>query len=242
MDDKLLKKEDLRVVKQLRAVGLRVKSIYDLVNSKNSYPQAIPLLIQLLPTIKTACIKEGVVRALTVRESRGLAEPALIASLKSEDLASLGCRWATANALWYVAGREYYDDIVALAQMSQLGAARQPLLWALGRMKHKRSEVIPLLVRLLKDDVLDAHALIALRKLKAKEAVSSIRPFLTDPNPFVRREARKALDACISTAIQGPVRPRSAKTETKNQAVKPSGPKKRKKRGPRTNGHKSTDR
>ena len=70
--------EDEMVAEALRAVGVQVRSVYDLVNTKESYPEAIPVLLELLPRVRNDRIKEGVVRALTVREARPVAAKPLI--------------------------------------------------------------------------------------------------------------------------------------------------------------------
>lgn len=62
----------------LKAVGMHVNSIYDLVNSTGDYPAAIPVLIQLLSQVETPKIKEQVVRALGVKSAKRVAEKPLI--------------------------------------------------------------------------------------------------------------------------------------------------------------------
>ncbi len=53
-----------------------------LVNTRLSYPEVIPTLIDLLRTVRHPRVKEMIVRALTVKEAGGLANSVLIEQLK----------------------------------------------------------------------------------------------------------------------------------------------------------------
>jgi len=65
------------------------------------------------------------------------------------------------------------------------------IVLALSRMKDPR--VVPALCGLLDDDDVVGHALIALRRLRAREAVPAIEGCLGHPQAWVRDEAKKAL-------------------------------------------------
>ena len=60
------KRDDARVVEELRSVGLEVSSVFDLVNTSERLPRAIPILVRLLSEPMETNVKEGIVRALTV--------------------------------------------------------------------------------------------------------------------------------------------------------------------------------
>ena len=66
-----MEEEDAIVAEALRGAGVRVRggevrSVYDLVNTKEPYPKAIPVLLEFLPRVTNHRIKEGVARALGV--------------------------------------------------------------------------------------------------------------------------------------------------------------------------------
>jgi HEAT repeat protein len=65
---------------------------------------------------------------------------------------------------------------------------------ALGNMRRARDQVLPTLLTLLDDDDIAGYAIMALGKLKASEARSAIEPFIHHREPWVRKEAKKALD------------------------------------------------
>lgn len=98
----------------LRRAGYRVKWVWDLVNTAESYPNAIPVLLNHLKRPYSEGAKEGIVRALTVREARGVAGPAVIDVLCNSAGAGQQLRWALANALTTVADRTDRDAIKAL--------------------------------------------------------------------------------------------------------------------------------
>ena len=192
----LLEKEDQRVTAELQKVGIRINGVYDLVNSRRSYKEAIPVLVKLLPSIKDDRIKEGVVRALAVKEAvGGDVSRAMICEFEgispSAPPSMQALKWAIANTLSVVARDPVFEEIAALACEKQHGKAREMLAVALGNMKDSRA--IDVLVKLLNDDEVAGHALMALGKLKAAKAKPAIERFLDHPKPWVRKEAERAL-------------------------------------------------
>lgn len=192
----LLEKEDQRVAAELQKAGIKVNGVYDLVNTRRSYKEVIPLLVRLLPSVKDDRIKEGVVRALAVKEAVGEdVSRAMIREFEaispSAPPSEQALKWAIANTLSVVARDSVFEEVAALARDKQHGKAREMLAVALGNMKDPRA--IDALVELLNDDEVAGHALIALGKLKAVKAKPAIERFLDHPKPWVRKEAERAL-------------------------------------------------
>lgn len=124
--------EEELMVADLRRAGYPVKeSVYELVNTAGSYPQAIPVLVNHLKRPYSNQIKEGIVRALTVREARGIAGQAIIEAIRTSQNNSKGCRWAMANALTIVATRAERDAIKELSEAEVDGDIRERLKRAL---------------------------------------------------------------------------------------------------------------
>lgn len=188
-------KQDQHVVSALRKVGVKVSSVYDLVNTQKAYPEAIPVLIHMLPTVDEDTIKEGIVRALTVKEARGIAAKPLIAEFKKilpqEHPTKQLLKWAIGNALSVLADDSVFEEIVGLVRDKRHGKAREMLTVALGNMKNPTA--VKVLTELLRDDEVAGHAIIALGKLRAKSSRPAIEPFLTHSKSWVRQEARRAL-------------------------------------------------
>jgi HEAT repeat protein len=185
------------IVERLHAdAGIRVSSIYDLVNSSENYAQAVPALLELLPAVTDRRLKEGIVRALTIKEAAGpSAASALLDEFKRlpPDPQWELVKWAIGNALSVVATDEALDDLTAFVQDKRHGKSREMLAVALGNMRDERDRAIDVLRRLLTDDQVSGHAVIALGNLHAREARADIEPFREHPNRWVRKEAEKAL-------------------------------------------------
>ena len=193
--------DDLIVVKALQKVGIEVQSVYDLVNSSQSYKGAIPVLLKLLPKVKEQVIKEGVARALTVKEARGLASRPLLNEFLSADSSQLNLKWVIGNALSMVAEDDVFEEIVDLATDKKHGQAREMLMLALANMKHPRA--VDVLIELLKDEEVAGHAIMALGKLKAAKAQKAIEVFLDHQKTWIRKEASRALSKIVTVQVGG---------------------------------------
>lgn len=62
--------EQALLIRDLQQVGINVSSIWDLVKSSTPYTPALPILIKHLKRPYSPKLREGVARALAVRESR----------------------------------------------------------------------------------------------------------------------------------------------------------------------------
>lgn len=97
------------------------RSVWDLVNSKESYPAAVPVLVQHLRHPYHPVIRDGIVRALTVPEARGAVARVLLETLKREEKTEQAdnmprgdVRWALANALVVVGDESMVEEIKEL--------------------------------------------------------------------------------------------------------------------------------
>lgn len=99
----------------LRTVGCNVNSVWDLKDTKPSYPAAIPILIKFLATAHHPVLRQGIARALTVKEARGLAGHQLLQELMAKkDPRGSEERWTLANALTVAWDISLVDEIRAL--------------------------------------------------------------------------------------------------------------------------------
>jgi len=165
------------------------------VNLRQAYPQAISVLLKHLKQPYHPRIKEGIIRALTVKEAIGVGAPPLIEAFKNvtapDPFVKQHLKWVIGNALSVVADRSVFESIVELVQDKRHGQARAMLPLALSNMKDERA--IGVLIQLLADGEIAGHAITVLGNLKAKQAKPLIEKFLTSPEPWVRQEAKKAL-------------------------------------------------
>ncbi len=190
-----------RVREALSSKDCGTDDVYDLVNRPGgaSYRSAIPALIDILPTLRNNRIKEGVVRALGVRQALS-AGPVLIEEFKSLGEADaysnrfeFYLHWAIGNSLAEVAGDSLFEEISDLIRDRRNGRAREMLTLALSRMQSRRSDALQVLVECLGDGDLCAHAIDALARLKATEALPEIETYLDSPDKLIRSEAKKAV-------------------------------------------------
>ncbi len=89
--------------------------MWDLVNAKRSYPTAIPVLSAYLQRVHHPLLREGIARALTVPEARGIAGRVILSELqRPPDQSPHSVRWVLANALTVVADETMADTIERL--------------------------------------------------------------------------------------------------------------------------------
>jgi hypothetical protein len=107
--------EQVPLIEDLLAVGYDVESPWDFVNTAESYPEAIPVLLKHIEGPYDWRTRDGIVRALTVVEARGAPARQVLEAFKrsSEDIQHV--RWAYANALQVIADASMADEISGLA-------------------------------------------------------------------------------------------------------------------------------
>lgn len=164
------REEDQRVVAQLRQRGLDVSSVWDLVHTADDYADAVPFLVTLLSRTADYDVKEGIVRALSLKRFRSSAFEALLSVL--EDL---------------------FDDMTPRADTLKwaIGNALSMIAFAMGRIKHRGA--VPVLIRLLDEPQVAAQAACALGKMNAHEAQDALLRLARGSKGLAKKEAGKAL-------------------------------------------------
>ena len=181
---------------ELAAAGFDFSTVSDLRTSRRRYSAAVPILMKWLPLLTSVAERDEVVRALSVPWARPLAARLMVDEFRrAAESGEWGLAWAIGNALEIVADDSVFDDLVLLVSDPHFGVSRQMIVLALGRSK--RSDAVSTLVPLLTDADVSGHAVMALGKLRAKEAAEAVRPFLGDRRAWVRREAKKALSKMV---------------------------------------------
>jgi hypothetical protein len=189
------------VLAELSQIGFDVEWIADLYNKPFDYRRAIPILLKWLPRIENPDVKEAIVRALSVPWAKHTVAAKLLVEEFRKQVEDRSLKWAIGNALSVVADDDVLNDIIGLIKNKAHGRAREMLAVSLGNMK--TPDVKYFLIDLLEDEDLAGYAIIALGKLKSKEARSAIERFLTHPKSWVRSEAKKALARIDKTSAQG---------------------------------------
>ena len=109
------------------------------------------------------------------------------------------------NHLVLQSAQELSEGHIRLVQDRRFGIARQMIVLGLGRFNESR--VVTVLRALLVDEDVNGHAIDALGKLRAGSAREDIQSFLFNKKPWIRHEAKRALER-IDAEIR---RPKKAK-------------------------------
>lgn len=185
-------KESEKIKIELAKVNIYVDSIYDLVRSNVPYPKAISILIDLLKKeINSDRLKEGVIRALAVKEATGVANSIIFEEYAKLPKEKESIRWALGNTIYSIIRKEDLKKIFSIILDKENGSSRQMFVAALGKIPSSESEEV--LIKLLDDELVTPHALEALGKLKSIKALDKIKLLTEHPKTLIRREAKKAL-------------------------------------------------
>lgn len=138
MLEKELNNEIINLVHELSLAGINIISIWDLVNTKKSYPEAIPILIKHLLMQYHEKNIEGIVRALAVKEAKNKAVPALLELYNNLSKEKMLLRWAIGNTIYSIITKDEIESIIPIVKDSTNGMSRQMFVLALGKFKNSK--------------------------------------------------------------------------------------------------------
>jgi len=154
-------------VDELTSEGATVSSVWDLVNTKKTYPNAIPVLIKHLSKKYHYKNKEGIVRALSVKEAMGKATPALIEEYNKTPKELASYLWAIGNSVFTTITIIDVEKVLEIVKENSNGESRHMFILALNKV---RSEKVDQVLRdLLNDKEVATYASKALGKFKSKK-------------------------------------------------------------------------
>jgi hypothetical protein len=184
--------ENARIKARLENVGVFVNNIYDLVHSHASYPQAIPVLLELLKEgMEDSKLKEGIIRALAVKDAVGKAGQALIQEYHKIPKDKMTLRWTIGNTISRILTEAELEEVLSIIQDKENGMSRQMFIWGLAKIKSDRTEEI--LIGLLDDPDVNLQVLDVLGKWKSKKAFSKIKELTAHSNVIISNAAQKTL-------------------------------------------------
>jgi hypothetical protein len=147
------------LVQELRAAGRAVDSAWDLVNTPGTYPELIPILLAHVARPYPAAVREGIARALAVRESS--CGWSLLSQLYRQESVER-VKDGLAVALAAASNDELLGDLIALVRDRANGPSRLLLLRALDRTKDPRGKET--LIHLSQDPDLEKEIEVILRR------------------------------------------------------------------------------
>lgn len=180
---------EARVLETLRARGLDVSSLYDLLDERVDYREHEGALIEALTETPDFAVREAIVRALTVpwaKRSVGV----LLAEFRASGAPEL-YRWAIGNAIDVIAPGDVTDELGELASDDRYAVSRQGIVEALGRTRDP--SVIEPLVELLRDEDVQGHAASALAIVGDPRAIPALEELRSKEREWIRREADGAI-------------------------------------------------
>src|SRR6185437_4141106 len=123
----------------LHAAGSQVSSVWDLVNTSNPYPELVPLLLDHLDRPYSDEVREGIARALAVREAR-IGWDKLVNLYLSEPAGGAShVKWALHLAIATAADVSVLDTLINLVVDRRHGRDRAFFVDALTRIKDPRA-------------------------------------------------------------------------------------------------------
>jgi len=158
---------EIPLVAALRAAGVAVKTVWDLVNTGAQYPHALPVLFEHLQRPYPDSVLSGIARALAVPESKMWWNELRETFEARQDERVNGVKTALAAALMAAADNDVVGDVIKLVEDPRHGEHRVLLLTALARSS--RPEARAALERAVEDPQLVKEAKIQLRKLARRK-------------------------------------------------------------------------
>jgi hypothetical protein len=153
------RREQAVLVQELNNAGVRVECVYDLVNTADRYPAAIAILLRHVTLPYSKRIKEGIIRALTVRYAGPDVLRELIRQFCAEtDSRPNSIKWVLGNAISEVATPADAETIIALAIDPTHGDARHMIAQRLPRVVKDRARLRQVLQHLMQDKQTERYA------------------------------------------------------------------------------------
>lgn len=151
------------LVEELQAAGFKVDTAWDFVNTKDSYAEALPILLKHLDCAYPPAVREGIARAMAVPQSR-FAWHDLVRYYRDEE--SDRVKDGLAVAIAATAHLGVLDELIALAKDRELGDSRLLLLRALARSTDPKARAA--LMELGTDPDLNEEIQVILKRLRSK--------------------------------------------------------------------------
>lgn len=131
--------EQEALLRDLARVGWEVADVWELVNSKDRYKAAIPVLLEHIKKSYSVGVKEGIARALTVDFAAGAVTcNTLIGEYKKlNDNSENSLKWVLGNAISVVASPDCMSDVIDLLYDRANGRARDMMALRLPKLLPK---------------------------------------------------------------------------------------------------------
>lgn len=184
---KKLNKEEL--LKDIRAKGVDISSINDLIKMDKRFKDLVPIVVEHLKNIEDESDKEFLIRCLGIKGFTDATEQLLEEFNKTD---TITFKWAIGNSLAIIEDKSHVNELLEIAQNKEHGIARQMIVVALGKMKVK--EAFSVLIKLLEDDDLVGHAIGALAYYNDPAVIQYLIPLESHKVGWIKKEASKVIE------------------------------------------------
>lgn len=147
-----------------------VADVWDLVNTSAKYPKAIPILVKHLGKPYHRRNRSGIVRALAVKEAKGIANKVIINEYHRAPKEDFHFSWLFGNTMSVIVTKDDLDELIEIVTDESNGESRTGFIEALAKIKSPK--VIEVLHQLENDKnqiVADRAKKILAKKAKAAE-------------------------------------------------------------------------
>jgi hypothetical protein len=155
--------EQKQLILDIKKSGIKVSSIWDLVNTNATYKNTIPVLINHLSKSYCDATKQGIIRALAVKEAKGIAGKVLLEEFYKIPKENYDLRWAIGNTMTMVITEKEVDEVIKIVIDKSNGKYRSIFVEALS--KFKTEKVIRVLTSLMDDKEISLRVAKVLKRI-----------------------------------------------------------------------------
>jgi hypothetical protein len=188
--------------RELNEAGIPEDTIWQLVNSKTDYPQAVPIIVDWLqhldervpPGEDRNALREGLIRNLITKHAKGnrAAIDVLFHQLEIDPPLGRFELEPVGYALFEILERSDFPRVAATIRSERDFPTKSWLVRWIGRFKTEEAK--ELAVSQLSNPATRDAAMAALVRQKAKGVRDAVAVYLDDEHEVWRKEARKTLD------------------------------------------------
>lgn len=191
----ILRREQFRaaeapIVNALRGIGEDISSTAELVNTSRSYPAAIPVLVEHLQRPYPPYVLESIVRALTVKEARGVASSALISLFQRLPITGWP-KWEVGNAICMTATELDLDALLRIVMERSHGTDREGVVLAFERLHTPQTDRV--MIELLSDPTVARQAAFVAGKRMLPGALTLLEDLSKSSDKLTAKVAKKAI-------------------------------------------------
>lgn len=168
---------EIGFLKELNSYGYDFKTLNDVKAIYTKDKVLIPVILKYLDNVEAVNYREYFVRCLTKRGYTEATEK-LLSEFKISD--DSGYKWAVGNAIYEIRDVRFIDEYISIVGDAKHGKARQMIVLLLGFLKSEQAKEV--LIKVLHEDHVTAHAITSLGRYKDKSIIPHLEYFFDDEN------------------------------------------------------------